>query len=110
MKNYSLLTKLFVYGALVVCAFVLNQSPSYGQGRNKPRSLTVQQLDAIVKPNLAQCTAPTIRTVDRPDQSTSVGPCFNHPYQQFARTSREQDCENNAWDVARASHRQSTRH
>src|SRR5215211_496585 len=61
MKNYSLLTRLFVYCALVVCAFVLGQSPSYGQGRNKPRTLTTQQLDAIVKPSLTQCTAPTVQ-------------------------------------------------
>ena len=62
MKNYSLLTKLIVYCALVCCAFVLSQSPSYGQGRNKPRTLTTQQLDAIVKPSLSQCSAPTIQT------------------------------------------------
>ena len=55
MKNHSLLTRLVVGGALVCCTFVLNQSPSFGQGR----SLTRQQVDAIVKPNLSQCTAST---------------------------------------------------
>lgn len=55
MKSYRLLTKLFVYGALVCCTFVLNQNNSYGQGR----SLTRQQVDAIVKPDLSQCTAST---------------------------------------------------
>jgi hypothetical protein len=46
MKNYSLLI------TLVVCyAFGLMPSPSYSQGR----TLTAQQLDAIVKPSSAQC-------------------------------------------------------
>jgi hypothetical protein len=54
MKNYSLLTKLSVCSALV-CTFVLGQSSLYGQGR----SLTRQQVDAIVKPSLSQCTAST---------------------------------------------------
>ena len=62
MRNYSLLIKLVVCSAVVCCSFGLSQSPSYGQGRNKPRTLTVQQIDAIVKPSLSQCTAPTIRT------------------------------------------------
>lgn len=55
MKHYSLLTKLVVYSALVCCTFVLNQSPTYSQGR----TLTRQQVDAIVKPTLAQCSAST---------------------------------------------------
>ncbi len=59
MKNYSLLIKRVVCGALVCCAFVLSQSPSYGQGR----SLTKAEIDAIVKPTLAQCTtSPGIAT------------------------------------------------
>ena len=74
MKNYSLLTKLFVYGALVVCAFVLNQNPVSGQGRNKPRSLTAQQLDAIVKPSLTQCTAPTLRTASGQTKTPRLDP------------------------------------
>ncbi len=53
MKNYSLLIKLVVCCALVVCCtFGLMHSPSYGQGR----SLTAKQLDAIVTPSLAQCS------------------------------------------------------
>ena len=55
MKNHSLLTKLFAYSALVCCTFILSQNLSFGQGR----SLTRQQVDAIVKPNLSQCTAST---------------------------------------------------
>ena len=54
MKNHSLLTKLFLY-CVVCCTIVLSQSPSHGQGR----SLSKEQVDAIVKPNLAQCTAST---------------------------------------------------
>jgi hypothetical protein len=57
MKNYSLLVKLVVC-ALVICSTLgLSQSPSYGQGR----SLTAQQLDAIVKPNLNQCSPQSAR-------------------------------------------------
>ena len=54
MKNYSLFTKLFVYCALVCCTFVLSQSTSYGQGR----SLSREQVDAIVKPSLEKCSVP----------------------------------------------------
>jgi len=56
MKNYSLLV---VYGALVCCTFGLGQSPLYGQGR----TLSAQQLDAIVKPKLEQCSASASQTV-----------------------------------------------
>jgi hypothetical protein len=53
MKNRSLLTKLVVYGALVVCCtFGLTHGFLSAQGR----SLTAKQLDAIVTPDLAQCT------------------------------------------------------
>jgi hypothetical protein len=55
MKIYSLLTKLVVCGAVVCCTLVLSQIPSYGQGR----SLTTQQIDAIVTPNLSQCSVAT---------------------------------------------------
>ncbi len=54
MKTDSLLTKLFIY-CVVCCTLVLSQSPAYGQGR----SLSRQQVDAIVKPALSQCTAST---------------------------------------------------
>jgi hypothetical protein len=71
MKNYSLLIRL-----VVCCAFVLMHSPSYAQERTSAtptrtpvrtptatatpsasvgRTLTAEQLDAIVKPTLAQC-------------------------------------------------------
>jgi hypothetical protein len=53
MKNYSLLIKLGVCGALVCCTFGLSQSASYGQAR----SLTAEQIDAIVTPKLSQCSA-----------------------------------------------------
>ncbi len=66
MKNYSLLIKLVVSCALVVCCTVgLMHSPLYAQGRSQGRSrtqgrsLTAQQLDAIVKPTLAQCSPPS---------------------------------------------------
>ncbi|MGB7922965.1 MAG: hypothetical protein WCF57_06945 [Pyrinomonadaceae bacterium] len=52
MKNYSLLIKLICCALVVSCAFGLSQSPSSSQGR----SLTARQLDAIVKPSLAQCS------------------------------------------------------
>ena len=54
MKNDSLVIKLFVYCALVCCTFVLNQRPSHGQGR----SLSREQVDAIVKPSLEKCVVP----------------------------------------------------
>ena len=72
MKNY--LIKLVVYSALVVCAFVLTQNISYGQGRNKPRTLTTQQIDAIVKPSLTQCTAPTIQTASGQTKTPRLDP------------------------------------
>ncbi|HEV7682563.1 MAG TPA: hypothetical protein VGO68_10610 [Pyrinomonadaceae bacterium] len=53
MKNFSLLVKLGVGSALVSCTLGLSQSSSYGQGR----SLTAQQMDAIVKPELSRCSA-----------------------------------------------------
>ena len=61
MKNHRLLIEVAVC-VLVVCTFGLVPNSAFGQGRNKPRQLSTQQLDAIVKPNLSQCTAPTIRT------------------------------------------------
>ena len=54
MKNYSLLVKLVVCCALVVCTFV----PSYGQGRR----LSTQQIDSIVTPQLQQCNGPVATT------------------------------------------------
>src|SRR5437762_1491645 len=51
MKNYSLLIKLVVF-----CALGLMASPSYAQGR----ILTENQLDAIVKPNLGNCSTQRI--------------------------------------------------
>jgi|GEM_PF-5452274 hypothetical protein len=54
MRNYSLPIKLVVYGALVCCIFGVSQSPAYGQGK---RTLTKEQIDAIVKPELSMCSA-----------------------------------------------------
>ena len=54
MRNDSLVTKLFVYCALVCFTVVLSQRPSYGQGR----SLSREQVDAIVKPSLEKCVVP----------------------------------------------------
>ena len=54
MKNYSLLMKLVCCAPVVCCTFGLMHSPLYAQGR----SLTSAQLDAIVKPSLAQCEPP----------------------------------------------------
>lgn len=58
MKNYSLLIKLVVCCALVVCCLIgLMHSTSYAQGR----SLTVAQLDAIVKTELADCSTQSVQ-------------------------------------------------
>jgi hypothetical protein len=51
MKKYSLVAKLVVSGALVCCTVGLSQSSSYGQAR----TLTTEQIDAIVKPSLEKC-------------------------------------------------------
>jgi hypothetical protein len=59
MKNYSLLIKLFVGGALVInFTLGLMSDPSYGQGR----SLSTRQLDAIVKQDLSQCSPQSGKT------------------------------------------------
>jgi hypothetical protein len=64
MKNYSLLIKLVICCALVVCStFGLMHNPSYGQGR----TLTAEQIEAIVKPSLAQCAPPS-------GESSSIDP------------------------------------
>jgi hypothetical protein len=73
MKNYSLLIRLVVCGALLCSTFCLSQSSSYGQGR----SLTVQQLDAIVKPSLAQCSAPATPTKNARLDPYSIIPTAN---------------------------------
>ncbi|MGB7922964.1 MAG: hypothetical protein WCF57_06940 [Pyrinomonadaceae bacterium] len=57
MKNHSLLIKLVCCALVVCCAFGLMPSPLYAQGR----SLTAKQLDAIVKPSLAQCSPQSAR-------------------------------------------------
>jgi hypothetical protein len=73
MKNYSLLIKLVVCGALGCCTFGLSQGPSYGQGR----TLTVQQRDAIVKPTLAQCLAPANQVKNARLDPYSIVPTAN---------------------------------
>jgi hypothetical protein len=71
MKNYSLLVKLVVSRALVVCcALGLMHSPLFAQGR----SLTARQLDAIVRPNLNQCSPPTGRLKSGKAKSGRVDP------------------------------------
>lgn len=56
MKTYSLFIKLVVCCVLVVCcSFGLTDSTAYAQGR----SLSMAQLDAIVKTELADCAAPS---------------------------------------------------
>jgi hypothetical protein len=70
VKNYSLLIKHVVCGALVCCVFGLSQSPSYGQGR----SLTKQQIDTIVKPNLAQCSAPSVQPANGQTKNARLDP------------------------------------
>ena len=69
MKIRSLLIKHIVCGALVCCTLALSQSPSYGQGR----TLTREQIDAIVTPSLSQCTAPANTTTNtRLDPNTII--------------------------------------
>jgi len=61
MKNYSLVIKLVVCCALVACCtFGLSQSPLYAQGR----TLSAKQLDAIVTPNISQCSSSSGSRVD----------------------------------------------
>ncbi len=83
MKNYSLLIKLVVGCALVVCCIFggLSQSPSYGQGRSRTqgRSLTAQQLDAIVKPSLAQCSPQSGQLKSGQPKSGRIDPAFVIP-------------------------------
>ena len=54
MKNYRSLTKLVVCSTLVCCTLGISQRTSYGQGR----SLSTEQVDAIVKPSLEKCVVP----------------------------------------------------
>ena len=79
MKTYSLLTRLVVCGALVCCTFVLSPNPSYSQTRSQARSsgrsLSLQQIDAIVKPDLSKCTAgPGIQTATGQAKNPRVDP------------------------------------
>jgi len=85
MKNYSLLVKLVVCCAFVCCTFVLRESPSYGQGR----SLTTEQLDAIVTPSLAKCSVPTGQTTNARLDPYSIIPTSNareFPTERIAKT------------------------
>lgn len=90
MKNYSLLFKLVVCGALVCCTSGQSQSHLYGQqGRNTPRSLTKEQIDAVVKPSLAQCTVPANTTKNARLDPYSIIPTSNareFPVNRIART------------------------
>jgi hypothetical protein len=82
MKNYSLLVKLVVCGALVCCTFGLSQSASYGQGR----SLTAKQIDAIVKPTLAQCSASNGQARVDPYSIIPTRNAREFPTERIART------------------------
>ena len=77
MKNYRWLTKLVV----VCCAFGLMPSPSYAQGR----TLTATQLDAIVKPNLKQCSPQSARLKSGQLTSSRIDPASIIP----TRNARE---------------------
>src|SRR5262245_527164 len=74
MKKYSLLI------TLVCCAFGLMPSPSYAQGR----SLTDGQLEAIVKPTLANC-APQTNGIN-PTSVIPTGNAKEHTPDRIART------------------------
>src|SRR4051812_20643969 len=82
MKNYSLVIKLVVCALVVCCAFGLSQSPSYGQGR----TLTAKQIDAIVTPSLAQCTAPTGQARVDPYSIIPTANAKEFPTERVART------------------------
>ncbi len=85
MKYYSLLIK-FVCCAPVVCGTLgLMDSPLYAQGR----TLTAAQLDAIVKPDLAQCAPPIGTTKFGRVDPNSIIPSNNmrdFPKERIART------------------------
>ena len=89
MKNYSLLVKLVVRCAIVVCCTVgLSQSLSYGQGQSitaRGRTLTAKQLDAIVKPSLTQCAPPTGTLKSGQPKSSRIDPATIIP----TRNARE---------------------
>src|ERR1043166_508399 len=85
MKNHSLLTKVAVTCALVCSTFGLSQSSLYGQGR----TLTRQQIDAIVKPTLSQCTVPANTTRNVRLDPNSIIPTRNAvegPVNRITRT------------------------
>ncbi len=80
MKNYSLLITL-----VVCCAFGLMPSPSYAQGR----TLTEAQLEAIVKPNLENCSTPSGQLNSSRIDPASVIPTSNKrefPADRIAKT------------------------
>ncbi|HEY6802487.1 MAG TPA: hypothetical protein VI306_02805 [Pyrinomonadaceae bacterium] len=85
MKIYSLPIKLMVCGALVCSTFALNLTPSYGQGR----TLTTKQIDTIVNPTVAQCSAPATTTKNARLDPASIIPTANareFPVDRVART------------------------
>jgi hypothetical protein len=85
MKNYSLLLKLGVCGALASATLGLSQSPSYGQGR----TLTTKQIDAIVNPTVAQCQAPANTSKNARLDPATIIPTANakqFPVDRVART------------------------
>lgn len=85
MRNYSLLIKPACCALVVYCASGLMHSPLYAQGR----SLTAAQLDAIVKPDLAQCEPPIGQTKYGRVDPNSIIPTNNareFPRNRIAKT------------------------
>jgi hypothetical protein len=80
MKNYSLLITL-----VVCCAFGLMPSPSYAQGR----TLTEEQLDAIVHPTLGYCSTQNSQPNGGKIEAASIIPTANaraFPTDRIAKT------------------------
>jgi hypothetical protein len=88
MKQYSVLNKSVVGCALVCCTFGLSQSPAFGQGRNTPRSLTAEQIDAIVTPKLQQCLAPSNQVKNARLDPASIIPTSNAREFPVARVAK----------------------
>jgi hypothetical protein len=84
MKTYSSVIKFVICGALVCCTFSLSQNVSYGQGR----TLSVQQLDTVVKPTLSQCSAPANQVKNARLDSNSIIPTANAREFSIARVMK----------------------
>jgi len=85
MKYHSLLMKLVCCAPVVCCTFGLMHSPLYAQGR----TLTAAQLDAIVRPTIAQCAPPVGTTRFGRVDPNSIIPTANireFPRDRIAKT------------------------